>query len=497
MPSSVDALIAVLRSDFLSFTRKAFETIEGKQLSDDRYILVVLYHLLRLHRSEAQRLIINLPLRHGKTLLAAIFTTWTLAHDPTLKILVLSQLEDLATVFVQHMRTIVEATWFKRAFTLRLKKGHDRSGYFRTDAEGAVFARSLNSKLAGFGADLIVIDDPADPRDASNLPRLLEINEYVESLVLPRLNNPASGRILVIQHRLHALDLTGHLLSRGGWEHLKLPLVAEKSESHPFDGGIWHRQKDEPLRPSEYSAEYIERLKESAGVPDFSTFYQQEPPENLLSINADDFQTFDTVPTDAGGVVLSVDPAAVDSDRSSFSVIQAWRARESSQYLLDLWRGKVRLTQLEREIKRFIKRHQPAVLLIETAGVGVAIAERFHNRKGLTVEHAEPSGQSKIERLLRVIAFFRSKSIFLPKGALWSAAFVEEMTTFPNSEFDDQVDACSQYLLFTMRNPVVLPKPKRSMGSLGKRDGALSAEEISRSPTHSTPNLIFTRRHNK
>jgi predicted phage terminase large subunit-like protein len=493
MKPSADTIGALVRTDSSSFARKSFETVEGNPLSDDFYVLVVLYHLLRLHRSEVQRLIINLPLRHAKTLLAVIFTTWALAHNPTLKILVLSQLEELATIFVQHIRTIVQSSWFEKAFPLRLKKGQDRIGYFRTSAGGAVFARPLMAKLAGFGADLIVVDDPADPKDARNLDRLLEINEYVESLVFPRLNNPASGRILVIQHRIHALDLTGHLLATGDWEHLKLSLIADEPESHAWDGGVWHRQKGEALRPAEYSPSYIRSLQARASVPDFQTFFQQEPLENKLDITAEHFQTFEMVPPTVGGVVLSVDPALVEGDRSSFSVVQAWQASGSSHYLIDLWRAKVGPLELEQEIKRLIRRHRASVLLIEAAGFGVAIADRFAQKGNIRIVRAQPAGRSKIERLLAVREFFQNRRIFLPKAALWTASFIDELTRFPYSDFDDQVDAVSQYLSFATRNPTIPSKSKRCMGVLANSNGVFTADQLARHYPQ-TRKLVFSRR---
>lgn len=491
MKPSADTIGALVRTDSVSFARKAFETIDGNPLSDDFYVLVVLYHLLRLHRSEVQRLIINLPLRHAKTLLAVIFTTWALAHNPTLKILVLSQLEELATIFVQHIRTIVQSSWFEKAFPLRLKKGQDRIGYFRTSAEGAVYARPLMAKLAGFGADLIVVDDPADPKDARNLDRLLEINEFVESLVFPRLNNPASGRILVIQHRIHALDLTGHLLATGDWEHLKLSLIADEPESHAWDGGIWHRQKGEALRPAEYSLSYIRSLQARPSVPDFQTFFQQEPSESKLDISAEHFQTFEMVPPTVGGVVLSVDPALVEGDRSSFSVVQAWQASGSSHYLIDLWRAKVSPLQLEQEIRRLIRRHRASVLLIEAAGIGVAIAERF--APNIRIVRAQPAGRSKMERLLAVREFFQNRRIFIPKAALWTASFIDELTRFPYSDFDDQVDAVSQYLFFATRNPTIPSKSKRCMGVLANSNGVFTADQLARHYPQ-TRKLVFSRR---
>jgi hypothetical protein len=57
----------------------------------------------------------------------------------------------------------------------------------------------------------------------------------------------------------------------------------------------------------------------------------------------------------------------------------------------------------------------------------------------------------------------RNKKIFLPENAIWREAFVAEVIGFPG-EFDDQVDAMTQYLDFMDTDPVVPLRPPRERG---------------------------------
>src|SRR5690349_7332009 len=60
---------SVLRTDFLSFARKAILWMEGTTLSRDRYLELLASELSAFANGETKQLLINLPPRHLKTLL--------------------------------------------------------------------------------------------------------------------------------------------------------------------------------------------------------------------------------------------------------------------------------------------------------------------------------------------------------------------------------------------------------------------------------------------
>ena len=41
------------------------------------------------------------------------------------------------------------------------------------------------------------------------------------------------GVIILVMQRLHDEDLVGHLLRKGGWDHLNLPAIAAQGEDIP------------------------------------------------------------------------------------------------------------------------------------------------------------------------------------------------------------------------------------------------------------------------
>src|SRR5215204_4192228 len=108
----------IVRTSFLSFCRRSFETLRrGSQLSDDPYVRVITTCLEEVGRGQVKRLILNMSPRHGKTFLGSIcLAAWELAHNPGHEVLVVSYGEDLARDIAQSVRKILRSDWFVEAF---------------------------------------------------------------------------------------------------------------------------------------------------------------------------------------------------------------------------------------------------------------------------------------------------------------------------------------------------------------------------------------------
>jgi hypothetical protein len=109
---------------------------------------------------------------------------------------------------------------------LTKRSAHD----FESSLGGGRLSTSLGGPITGCGADFIIIDDPTKSREAaSQLVRDGE-KEWLLNTAMTRLNDLATGRIILIMQRLHDDDLVGELQRRGGWKELRLPAIAEMDE---------------------------------------------------------------------------------------------------------------------------------------------------------------------------------------------------------------------------------------------------------------------------
>jgi predicted phage terminase large subunit-like protein len=417
-------------------------------LSNDRYLELLASELSAFADSTTKRLVlVNLPPRHLKTLLGSIcLSAWILGRKPNTKIMLLACSEKLAGKISGQIRDIMSAQWYQEIFPTRIKWGRAKVMDFETTDGGGVLASSIHAIITGFGADILIVDDPHDISDVRNPELLDKTVEIFEAEVRSRLNNRKRPRILVIAHRIHDRDLSAHLLRQGDWAHVILPLVATRDQSYETDYGRWHRRKGELLRPEAEDEDDIARRKTLLVNPDFDMLYQQDcdgqarPP-----INADDFPTF--VPGNHADLRcgVSIDAGNTDGDDASFSVIQAWAFDEKNLYLINQFREQCEFNELKRMSKRFIKNHQPDVVLIENTANGPALISELR-RRGKTrrlVLPITPRG-SKAARLNRHIDKIREGRVQLPENAVFNAEFGAEFERFHRREHTDQVDAFTQ-----------------------------------------------------
>ena len=436
----------LLRRDFFSFAHKAIRELEGTKLGDELYLRYLARELNQFAGGDTRRLIINLPPGHLKTLLGSVsMTAWLLAHDPSLKIIIVTHAEHLSKTIARNIRTTLQSGWFKELFATRIERGHAEVADFGTTAGGGVFVTSFSGSFTGRRADVIVVDDPHDIGDVFE-----EIEKTIgrfKKVLLSRLNDRKTGRVLVVAHRVHERDLSGFLLQQKKWRHVVLPLVATRDQTYETASGNWRRRKGELLRPDAFDPDVIEELRVDSFSPDFDMLYQQDCDSQALpAISADHFPTIAELMPPSAPVVLSVDAGMTKGKKSAFSVVQAWRLSADRYYLFDLFREQCEYSELRRAVHRFRKRYRPAAILIERAANGNALISDLSRKYGHLVIPIDPDGRSKSARLRVHAETIMAKRIYLPAEASWRDDFIAEFIEFPHGQFADQVDATTQFL---------------------------------------------------
>lgn len=362
----------LIRNDFASFVRRAYRYDHSKGLGKEPYLDYLCRELERVAEGENKRLVINLPPRHLKTFLAAIYLpARVLAKDPDTRIMVITYSEELAERITYQIRRVLRASWFKEVFETRVADDRSKVGDFATTKGGGVFATSVGGALAGRGADLIIFDDPLDLKDASNVKQIELVNQRFDSLIMSRLNDPKTGRVVIIAHRLNDNDLSAHVCEQGGWRQIALPLVATRKKSYDLGYDTWVRKPGELLRPGSFTAKKLTQPRATTINPDFELFYQQGIGGGTrLTIKAEHFGSIDPNGMARLPVILSIDPGQRGGPKSSFCVIQAWSPDNGNHLLLDQWRQQCNFEQLKKAYWQFARRFRPSVAIIEATANG-------------------------------------------------------------------------------------------------------------------------------
>jgi predicted phage terminase large subunit-like protein len=439
-------LKALLSKNFLPFARKALRELEGVRLGNEPYLKYLARELDQFANGETCRLIVNLPPGHLKTSLGSVcLPAWLLAHDPSLKIMIVTHAELLSKPIARKIGSVVQAAWYKELFTTRIKKGHAEMTDFGTRSGGGVFATSFHAGFTGRRADVIIVDDPHDIGDA--IEQIEETIETYSTLLLSRLNDRKHGRVLVIAHRVHERDLSAHLKHKNSWKHVILPLIAIADQTYETSNGVWHRRKGELLRPESFSGQDLDDMRASSFNPDFGMLYQQDiDSQGLPTITGAHFPSFLEPLAVAGPIVLSVDPGISNRRTSAYSVVQVWCLMPDRYFLLDQFREQIDFAGLRDEVRYLRKRYRPVAILIESAANGHALVSDLIRKFGQLIRPIELDGRSKTARLVAHAATILSRRVYLPALAPWRDDFVREFCEFPKGRFTDQIDAATQLL---------------------------------------------------
>ena len=238
--SEVRTLDALLRDDFRAFLEKVFITLKPGQLYIRNWHLeAIAWQLERVRRGEVKRLIINMPPRSLKSIMASVsFPAFVLGHDPTQRVICVSYSGDLAKKFSNDFRAVIKSDWYQSIFP------DSGVGPFKNNeteiellARGFRLATSVGGTLTGRGGNLIIIDDPLKPDDAFSVERRSAGNQWFTNTLLSRLDDKRTGAIIVAMQRVHMHDMTGFLLGQSNdWEVLSLPAIADCDQDIPVWG---------------------------------------------------------------------------------------------------------------------------------------------------------------------------------------------------------------------------------------------------------------------
>jgi predicted phage terminase large subunit-like protein len=442
------------RPDFSSFVARCFYDLNPQtEFAMNWHVEVIAAKLTAVRQGKIRRLIINLPPRHLKSLMASTaFPAWCLGHDPSVPILCVSYAQDLADKLARDCRSIMTSQWYRRIFPTRLAPHRQAVQEFITTANGYRLATSNGGVLTGRGADIILIDDPLKPEEALSDIQRQAANEWFSHTLYSRLNNKRHGAIVIIMQRLHEDDLVGHVLAQEPWEVICFPAIAEKDEVHEIatilGPQIFTRRRGEALHPEREPLETLDRIRRTIGEYNFAGQYQQSPaPLGGGLVKAECFKHYAEKdrPESFDRVVQSWDTANKATELSDFSVCTTWGIKGKNLYLLNVVRKRLEYPALKRAVREQQSLFQANVVLIEDKASGTQLIQELLTDGFHRVVRYKPECD-KVMRLHAQTALIENGFVYLPETATWLSEYLHEMMVFPKGKHDDQVDSTAQFL---------------------------------------------------
>lgn len=466
-------LQALYRQDLSSFIQMAFKTLEPySQYHHSPHIDLIADYLMQTYHGDKNNLIINMPPSMMKSLSVSVaYAAWILGKAPQTKIMCVSYSEDLARDLSMKTQKLMNAEFYKLLFPETIINSN-RLTQLECFASvgGGRYAVSTGGAIAGFGVDIIIIDDPIKPTDA-NSKRLENCNRWFTENIYQRLNNKNTGSIIVVMQRVHENDLTGFLLSKQiNWQHLSIPAIAETDEYYKLKSGdVYTRKLGQALHPQRESLKQLKQVKHNLSSTIFTVQYQQRPaPAQGSIIKAKWFMRHHETQYPQERylkiIVQSWDTAISEKDSADYSVGITFAFYKVHgvyrYYILDVIRKKMEFPKLLQTIKKARNKYYyvyPTHVVVEDIGVGKAVIQALEEQD-IEIESHKPTGD-KYTRLVTTTDVLETGQIYLPKQAPWLDDFIQELTHFPNAKHDDQVDAFSQglnYLRDIYKNRIIM-----------------------------------------
>lgn len=404
--------------------------------------------LMQVESGKIDRLMVNVPPRHGKSfLISETFPSWFLGRNPDARVIMTAYDQTLAEKFGRLNRLRLEE-YGKAVFGVEVSKTKSsQTDWEITGRRGGMRSVAIGAGITGFGADLLVIDDPH--KNASEVDSQTT-RERIWDAWTSTLSTRLEGRklVVVVATRWHDDDLCGRLLKNepGRWVVLSLPAIAENND--PLG-----REPGAPLWPDGgFDLAAYEGIRKQSGSRTFAALYQQRPTrEGGNIIKGEWIRRYDVLPTKFEFMWQSWDMTFKGGSETDYVVGQVWGRLGSDFYLIDQMRARLSFVQSVQAVRRLSDKYPKAVYkLIEDKANGPAIIDML-KRELHGILPINPGRADKVERCHAVEALWEAGNVYIPQNGAWVGEFVDELVAFPAGTHDDQVDAMTQSLNWAMR----------------------------------------------
>ena len=437
-------------------------------------------HLQAISEGRIRNLLINIPPGHAKSLIVSVlWPAWQwirIEQGACWRGLFASYDSGLATRDSVRCRALMESAWYRETFRPAWKLSGDQNekGYFENTKSGFRISLSVGGRGTGFRGDAIVVDDPLNASDQYSGPARSAVTFWWDTVMSSRLNNMDTGSKVIIMQRLHEMDLSGHVLQQGNYEHLCLPSEFEPERRSVTSVG-WRDPRTEPgeiLFPALYSQNVLDQAKKDLGSAGYAGQHQQRPspaeggvlprrwwrywkpcgltlpPVRMRLPDGSEQEIYAVdLPETFDAVIQSWDCAFKDLKTSDFVVGQVQARLGSRRYLLDQVRSRLDMPGTVQAIRTMSAKYpNSGAKLVEDKANGPAVIQTLKLEISGLIEVNPEGGKMSRARAVSPEAEAGDWHWHLPHPGIapWVPDFVEECASFPNGRYDDQVDAWSQ-----------------------------------------------------
>lgn len=416
--------------------------------------------------------IINVPPASSKsTIVSVMFPAWCWVRKPSTRLITASYSSSLSLDLGVKNRDLIRSEKFKRFYPdwVNLKQDVNNKGLYENDKKGRRLSTSIGATVTGFHADILIVDDPINPKQASSEVERKSANEWLEATLSNRKTDKLRSFQILVMQRLHEEDPTGRKME-GGDEFSHICLPAEITEiNNVYPKSLEKKYKKGLLDPVRMSKKVLEKEKNVLGGLEYGGQYLQSPRDAEGYIfKREWFKMYRDLPMGRPlRVICSWDTAFKTKQESDFSVCTVWAEYKEGFFLIDFFMGKVEYTELKQNIELKHKANYAHWSIIEDKASGQSAIQEL-KRMNIPIKPVTPD-KDKISRANQITPPFESGNVYFPYEN-YTDKIIDQMTGFPNTTHDDIVDSITQFFNWaretTAGSPIIVSSGKRKSKKL-------------------------------
>jgi predicted phage terminase large subunit-like protein len=425
------------------FVKAAWPLVEAVPLVWSWHIDEICDALEAVSRGEISRLLINIPPGCMKSYLCSVFwPSWVWASDPSVRFLTSSYGAHLTIRDNLRVRNIVTSAWYRQHYPhVRLTDDQNVKVRFDTTERGWRIASSVGGVDTGEHPDYIIIDDPLSAKQGRSETYLETVQQWFDGSISTR-GVARDVAIVVIMQRLHEEDLSGHLLQKGGWTHIMLPMHYDPKRADPRD---LRSEAGELLWPRLFTEEAVRQMEIDLGPYGAAGQLEQRPaPEGGGLFKRSWLPIVDAGPAEAHRA-RGWDIAGTEGGGDWTAGVRWALTSDDIWYIEDVIRVQEEPGDIDKLIRNTAELDGKKCIVREEQEPGssgkAVIKARAKNLKGFDYAGMPTSGD-KATRANPMRAQAQAGNVRLVRGE-WNEAFLQEAEVFDKGKHDDQIDAAS------------------------------------------------------
>jgi phage terminase large subunit-like protein len=488
-----------MRNDFRKFCKRAWIQIAPQKLRWNWHLDAVCDHLVFMTQMQIRFLMINIPPRHTKSLIASVmWPVWDWLWRPGTQFLSASVDDRLSLDFSRLSRRIIESQWHQRLYGDRygLMDDENAGRQYRNSEGGLRNATSVQGRVTGSGGDVQILDDAHSAKKVESDAVRQAALAWHDNEWRSRLNDPRRAQKLYIGQRTHDNDIYGHVMAQEGkrWVNLVLPLEFDRKRvciTYPNDGtGVKpeaemifkdpRKVEGELLHPARMDNETAKVEKEIMSDRAWNAQYQQQPEgQGGLILKRHWWKEWvwpewhtaygkERPLPDFFEVIQVYDTAFEEDEEADYTARTTWGIfthQETEKdpvsglmkegklrtcaMLLDMLEERMEYPKLRDEVIKSNEDFAPDWILVEKKASGHSLIQELRLKKipVKAVKLAGSGGRGGMSGDL--IARAHESSLMLAKGCIWyvpeswSMHVIDHCAKFPAGDHDDITSTCT------------------------------------------------------